>query len=219
MSKIKRNDPCYCGSGKKYKKCHMLIDNKPSIEIWEENLNRLQTSDTSNLASQSVIKDVYFELLKIVKRDAWTGACHATTSVLYVLLKELGCNVKIKVGEVRSADIPKPFDHSWIEIEGEIYDIAIAFNLGGYHAAPIFKSKNLETLERTIDDYGIMVAGLGSEAKLALKMDLTSYMDGFPLSKEGLWSYVQEVARNAQVTIETNENLREKYMTVYREKV
>jgi preprotein translocase subunit SecA len=24
--KIKRNDPCYCGSGKKYKKCHMLID-------------------------------------------------------------------------------------------------------------------------------------------------------------------------------------------------
>lgn len=25
--KIKRNDPCYCGSGKKYKKCHMLIDN------------------------------------------------------------------------------------------------------------------------------------------------------------------------------------------------
>ena len=24
--KIGRNDPCYCGSGKKYKKCHMLID-------------------------------------------------------------------------------------------------------------------------------------------------------------------------------------------------
>ena len=24
--KIKRNDPCYCGSGKKYKKCHMLKD-------------------------------------------------------------------------------------------------------------------------------------------------------------------------------------------------
>ena len=25
--KMKRNDPCYCGSGKKYKKCHMLTDN------------------------------------------------------------------------------------------------------------------------------------------------------------------------------------------------
>jgi preprotein translocase subunit SecA len=24
--KVGRNDPCPCGSGKKYKKCHMLID-------------------------------------------------------------------------------------------------------------------------------------------------------------------------------------------------
>ncbi|OGK64397.1 preprotein translocase subunit SecA [Candidatus Roizmanbacteria bacterium RIFOXYA1_FULL_41_12] len=27
-TKIGRNDPCPCGSGKKYKKCHLLIDNK-----------------------------------------------------------------------------------------------------------------------------------------------------------------------------------------------
>jgi methionyl aminopeptidase len=25
---LNRNDPCYCGSGKKYKKCHMLLDGK-----------------------------------------------------------------------------------------------------------------------------------------------------------------------------------------------
>jgi preprotein translocase subunit SecA len=24
--RVGRNDPCPCGSGKKYKKCHMLID-------------------------------------------------------------------------------------------------------------------------------------------------------------------------------------------------
>lgn len=29
MVKIKRNDPCPCGSGKKYKKCHRVIE-------WEE---------------------------------------------------------------------------------------------------------------------------------------------------------------------------------------
>ena len=28
--KIGRNDPCPCGSGKKYKNCHMLIDQEPS---------------------------------------------------------------------------------------------------------------------------------------------------------------------------------------------
>lgn len=26
MEKLKRNDPCYCGSGKKYKQCHLKID-------------------------------------------------------------------------------------------------------------------------------------------------------------------------------------------------
>lgn len=28
MEKIERNDPCWCGSGKKYKACHMNLDNK-----------------------------------------------------------------------------------------------------------------------------------------------------------------------------------------------
>lgn len=28
MKKIERNDPCWCGSGKKYKTCHMNMDNK-----------------------------------------------------------------------------------------------------------------------------------------------------------------------------------------------
>ena len=28
MEKIGRNDPCWCGSGKKYKTCHMGIDDK-----------------------------------------------------------------------------------------------------------------------------------------------------------------------------------------------
>lgn len=27
-TKIERNDPCWCGSGKKYKKCHMMFDSK-----------------------------------------------------------------------------------------------------------------------------------------------------------------------------------------------
>lgn len=28
MEKINRNDPCWCGSGKKYKSCHMALDEK-----------------------------------------------------------------------------------------------------------------------------------------------------------------------------------------------
>ena len=28
MKQIERNDPCWCGSGKKYKKCHEAFDHK-----------------------------------------------------------------------------------------------------------------------------------------------------------------------------------------------
>ena len=31
-SKIGRNDPCWCGSGKKYKKCHMASDLRAARE-------------------------------------------------------------------------------------------------------------------------------------------------------------------------------------------
>lgn len=31
MKKIERNDPCWCGSGKKYKKCHLQIDHKTEM--------------------------------------------------------------------------------------------------------------------------------------------------------------------------------------------
>lgn len=30
---IQRNDPCWCGSGKKYKKCHLFSDEKPPMEV------------------------------------------------------------------------------------------------------------------------------------------------------------------------------------------
>ena len=32
MSDIKRNDPCYCGSGKKYKSCHLSVDREKEQE-------------------------------------------------------------------------------------------------------------------------------------------------------------------------------------------
>jgi preprotein translocase subunit SecA len=31
--KLGRNDPCYCGSGKKYKKCHMTEDEAKSKHV------------------------------------------------------------------------------------------------------------------------------------------------------------------------------------------
>ena len=45
MSKIKRNDPCPCGSGLKYKKCHMAADKAAERErrAWKEAAKFLRT--------------------------------------------------------------------------------------------------------------------------------------------------------------------------------
>lgn len=36
MSKVKRNDPCHCGSGKKYKKCCAMTDSQSEKEVFEQ---------------------------------------------------------------------------------------------------------------------------------------------------------------------------------------
>ena len=63
MQKIERNDPCWCGSGKKYKTCHMAMDNKvhqyelrgcivPDHEILknEKDLEGIRESSKINIA-------------------------------------------------------------------------------------------------------------------------------------------------------------------------
>ena len=34
--KLERNDPCWCGSGKKYKNCHMRFDEKIHALSWKD---------------------------------------------------------------------------------------------------------------------------------------------------------------------------------------
>jgi uncharacterized protein YecA (UPF0149 family) len=42
MSKVGRNDPCHCGSGQKYKKCHLAADDAArSAEIAKANAEAL----------------------------------------------------------------------------------------------------------------------------------------------------------------------------------
>ena len=33
MNELQRNDPCWCGSGKKYKKCHYAFDER--LKLYE----------------------------------------------------------------------------------------------------------------------------------------------------------------------------------------
>ena len=39
--KLGRNNPCYCGSGKKFKKCHGATENQPKLRPIDSSLNNV----------------------------------------------------------------------------------------------------------------------------------------------------------------------------------
>src|ERR1700756_2771476 len=54
-AKIGRNDPCYCGSGKKYKRCHLPIDEKARLASQPPAAERLVESE-ENIEPQENIR-------------------------------------------------------------------------------------------------------------------------------------------------------------------
>ena len=73
------------------------------------------------------IKKTFFSVLKYIHKNNWTGACHATSSIMFLLLKEQGIDVNLYIGEVARESII--FDHSWLELDGKPIDAAISNTL------------------------------------------------------------------------------------------
>jgi hypothetical protein len=73
--KIGRNDPCHCGSGKKYKKCHEAADAaRESAEL----LAARAKSDAEKEAADSEAADNP-ETTKLAKKSASRSATHAAS--------------------------------------------------------------------------------------------------------------------------------------------
>jgi hypothetical protein len=73
------------------------------------------------------LKKTFFNVLAYIDENDWQGACHATTAILFVLLREQGIAATPYVGEVSKA--PIVFDHSWIEVDSEVCDAAVMNSL------------------------------------------------------------------------------------------
>lgn len=211
--KIGRNDACMCGSGKKYKKCCM---NKNPELIWSENFDRLDIRSEK----RAQIKDVLFYSYDFMKKNEWQGACHALSTIQYVVLNELGVNPKLCLGIVEGNGIR--FDHSWIEIEGKIYDITVANGLDGVKVSePIMAGVSIDTLERTKLTYG-MEGIFDYEADMIKNLSITEYLDGFSSIpkdnlpqglRNGLWKVIENIANRVGLELE-EEYLRSKYSDI-----
>jgi hypothetical protein len=204
--KIGRNDPCPCGSGKKYKKCcHGLSYREIAMKLNFDHPKRKEITNTFFAVSD------YLEEVQIA------GACHLLSSILYVLLMEQGIDCDICIGE--AAGFGSYFDHSWIEIDGKVYDVAIQLTLDERRNPPVFNGINLKTGQPTEIIYGVKYTGLIGDAKyIVFSQSFGQYMDNFPLFQKGAWQIVKQLADRLGIEVDIQE-LRKKYANVERKLV
>lgn len=186
--KIGRNDPCPCGSGKKYKHCCL---NKLYLNEYDQIRNVVHQSGYNDEIAETLC-----QLLRYMKDKNWIGACHATASVLFISLSELGYLPKLCIGEVRDQITGTLFDHSWIELDGKIIDLAVSMTLlGGLSlSAPIVFSQNIATSKEPTCIYGVADGrGLDAQANHTLTTPFQVYMDNYPGEKGGLWGVVRKI--------------------------
>ena len=211
--KVQRNDPCPCGSGKKYKFCCMNGQNK------KENIEANVKTIVQTIENGEVLGKIFLDFLSVIKRDNWIGACHAISSSLYVVLREIGFVSKLCIGEVKSFETPCFFDHSWIEVENKVIDLAIGYPLQKITvSAPILLDLNVETMQTMKVEYGVYKEGMGPIAEKVYNQNFVEYMNDKPECENGLWSIVQEICEKNNIQFELNK-YREKYKGIKREYV
>lgn len=185
MGKIGRNDPCPCGSGLKYKRCCMNRESECG------HYTILDLVRDAGYADE--VADVLKHLHTYMRRTKWQGACHASCSVLFVALSELGLDPVLCIGEVEGTDAL--FDHSWIEVGGKIIDLAISLPLLETPSStnPIIFGREVGAGAPSPLAYGVSQQGLDEEATYVLRTPFVVYMDEWPNGKDGLWSVVQDL--------------------------
>ncbi|WP_282432793.1 SEC-C metal-binding domain-containing protein [Desulfosporosinus sp. FKB] len=205
MSNVGRNESCPCGSGKKYKHCCLNKPESDKFATWKVNALEI----LANEPQRDSILAVFFTTLEYIERKNWAGACHAVSSVLYVLLSEIGLSPTLCVGEVRGDR--GFFDHSWVEVEDKIFDVSVYKNLDyGMMFAPVIKGYDIDTKEQTKGIYGIKFEGLDPTAQMLTNIPFNSYMSGFPDNKNGLWGVIKDLGNEMSLDFDL-EQLKEKY--------
>jgi hypothetical protein len=160
-----------------------------------KNLRAIADKNFPDTPDSYKIKKTFFCVLKYIHKNDWTGACHATSSVMYLLLRNQGVDVSLYIGEVSRGSII--FDHSWLEFGGEPIDAAISKPLiQGIAFSPVYCGIELETGTPTESNYSFQsLEGLGQEMEFYSSNTLGFYLDGFPLHNKGLWGIAAILAK------------------------
>jgi len=198
--KIGRNDPCFCGSGKKYKKC-CLNGN----ENWRKGIEDFECEQD--------VKDIILSAFDFIIDNDFQGGCHLISTIMYILLSERGYQFSLKTGEVQVDNYK--FDHSWLEVAGLVIDITSINTLqDNKKFAPVIFGESVVTGMKSDYKYGV-TPNLDMEAKMVLSQSLSEYiMAGI---SHGSLKIMQLIADNAGFNLENVEEIVMKYSDTYRE--
>ena len=176
-----------------------------------------------NNKNEVSLEDIYKSMLDYVVDNEFTGACHSTSAAMFVLLSELGMNPKLKIGEVYSLSNKVCFDHSWIEMDNQIFDVAIGYpqppELGGQSVCgPIFNSIDLNTdQDADICFRYKTVQGLGEPALSVSGWTLQEYNDNEDTGID-IWDFTILIGSKCNLNLNRH-SLIEKYGSIRRELV
>ena len=132
------------------------------------------------------------------------------------MLKEQGIVSDLQLGFVRADVVPFPFCHSWIEIEGNLFDIGLyrpnptLLSIAKEISSPIFNGINLETNEPTSINFGVKTKRVDKVHNQLSSSTLGEYMDGWPAHNDGLWGELVVIGEKLSITLDVNK-LKEKY--------
>ena len=176
------------------------------LNSWRAGMQRTLKGHPHSLT----ITKTLMAVLRYIEKMGWSGACHAASAVVFVLLREQGIGAVLCLGEAQLGDMV--FNHSWIESDGEVFDVAIVQTLeSGLLSAPVVKGRNVETGRPTEIKYGVH-SGQPDDPPTAMlrETSFVDYLDGFPENPYGLWGLAVDLAAPLGLQLEVAE-LREKY--------
>ncbi|COF40547.1 Predicted metal-binding protein related to the C-terminal domain of SecA [Streptococcus pneumoniae] len=206
-----RNEPCPCGSGRKYKKCCINKIENP-VDVWKQKAIQLSLEINNN----KNLVDTYFAVFNHAMRKQWIGACHALSSILYILLKEQGFKPNLEIGFTESSKVPFSFCHSWITLDGFPYDVGLYRSHSPFQhdinpylqiSAPIFKGIDIESGVVTNISFGVSSdrESIDNNFKRITNMTLVEYMENWPNHKDGLFGETIEIAEKIGLTLKIDD--------------
>lgn len=173
--------------------------------------NRVISSEGCDKDMSNILETVW----KIMEENNWIGACHATTSIIYILLSEFGYKPKIYIGELTLPNSFNKFDHSWVEVDGKVIDLAIALPLNPASSQePVIMGKEAfsNKIPKMIYKSSSHPPKLDAQAQKVKEMPIYTYLEEAPGQ---IYGFFNQVLQDIIPTL-SHENIKEKYSNVYR---